>query len=69
MGDEAALRVELLDHLERPVPGYSVVIRQNGFQTPVDFKSDTKLPERLRLRIVFEGPKRTDIRLSAVYVK
>ncbi len=66
---EATLRIELLDHLERPIPGYSAVVRQNGFQTPVDFKSDVKLPDRVRLRIVFEGPKRTDIRLSAIYVK
>jgi len=69
LSEEAALRVELLDHLERPIPGYSAVVRQNGFQTPVDFKSDVKLPDRVRLRIVFEGPKRTDIRLSAIYVR
>jgi len=69
LGEEAALRVELLDHLERPVPGYSAVVRQNGFQTPVDFKSEAKLPESVRLRIVFEGSKRTDIRLSAIYVR
>lgn len=69
MGDEAGLRVEVLDHLERPIPGYSVVVRQSGFQTPVEFKNEAKLPKRVRLRIVFEGPKRTDIRLSAVYVR
>ena len=69
LGEEAALRVDVLDHLERPISGYSAVVRQNGFQTPVDFKSDMKLPDRVRLRIMFEGTKRTDIRLSAIYVK
>ncbi len=69
LSEEAILRVELLDHLERPIPGYSTVVRQSGFQTPVEFNSEAKLPEHVRLRIVFEGPKRTDIRLSVVYVK
>ncbi len=69
LGEEAALRVEVLDHLERPVPGYSAIVRQSGFQTPVEFKSETKLPDRVRLRIVFEGAKRTDTRLSAIYVR
>jgi hypothetical protein len=69
LGDEAALRVEVLDHLEKPISGYSSIVRQSGFQTPVEFKSEAKLPDRVRLRIVFEGPKRTGIRLSAIYVR
>lgn len=69
LGDEAALRIELLDHLERPTPGRSALVRQSGFQTPVEFRDDARLPDRVRLRIVFEGAKRTGIRLSAIYVK
>ena len=69
LGDEASLRMEVLDDLERPIPGCSALVRQTGFQTPIEFKSEVKLRERVRLRIVFEGPKRTDIRLSAIYVK
>jgi hypothetical protein len=69
LGDEASLRVEVLDDLERPIPGFSALVRQTGFQTPIEFKSEVKLPERVRLQVVFEGPKRTDIRLSAIYVK
>lgn len=69
MGDESFLRVQLLDHLERPIPGFTSIVRDSGFQTPIEFKSQTKLPERIRLKIVFEGRKRTDIRLSAIYVK
>jgi hypothetical protein len=69
LGAEAALRIELLDHLERPIPGRRAVVRQNGFQTPVEWTDESKLPERVRLHIVFEGVRRADIRLSAIYVK
>ncbi|GEP42587.1 hypothetical protein [Brevifollis gellanilyticus] len=73
LGEKATLKVELLDHVERPLPGYSgknaVVISQNGFQTPVEWKSTEALPERMKLHVVFEGEKNTDIRLSAIYVR
>lgn len=76
LGQDAALRVELLDHLERPIPAYSgknaAVIRQNGFQTPVVWNGRaeaTGLPERFRLHVVFDGSKNTDIRLSAIYMR
>jgi hypothetical protein len=69
LGAEAALRIELLDHLERPIPGRRAVVRQNGFQTPVEWTEESKLPERVRLQVVFEGVRRADIRLSAIYVK
>ena len=67
LGPDAALRIELLDHQERPISSGSTIVRQSGFQTPVELPIDGQLPERVRLRIVFEGPKRTDIRLSAIY--
>lgn len=69
LGDAAALRVEVLDHAERPISGWSTLVRQNGFQVPVKFAGAAKLPERVRLRVVFEGEKRGDIRLSAIYLQ
>ena len=69
LGDEAMLRVELLDHLEHPIPGHSAVLQQSDFQAPIDWKSSNDLPERVRLRVVFEGKRRTEIRLSAIYVR
>ncbi|MBI5775595.1 MAG: hypothetical protein HZA89_17895 [Verrucomicrobia bacterium] len=76
LGAEAALRIELLDHLERPLAGYSgkdaAIIRQSGFQTPIAWKGQAaanKLPERIKLHLVFEGKRRTDIRFSAIYVQ
>ncbi|MBK8094028.1 MAG: hypothetical protein IPK32_19180 [Verrucomicrobiaceae bacterium] len=69
LGAEAALRLEVLDHAERPILGWSTLVRQNGYQVPVEFQTESELPERVRLRIVFEGVKRTDIRLSAIYCR
>lgn len=69
LGGEAALQVEVLDHQEHPIPGWSTVVRQSGFQTPVEFKSQTALPDRIKLRIAFAGAKRSDIRLSAIYIR
>lgn len=76
LGNEAKLRVELLDHLMKPVPGYSgddaAIVETNGFQTPLVFGENTKaenLPKRIRIKATFTGAKRTDIRFSALYVR
>ena len=71
LGPQAALRVELLDDQERPLPGYAgeeaAVVRTSGFQTPVHWPGKADLPGRVCVRIVFEGERRADIRLSAIY--
>lgn len=76
LGGEAALRIELLGHNTVPLPQFSgenaAIVRKNGFQTPVlwaDGKRIENLPERVRLRVTFEGEKRNDIRFSALYVR
>jgi hypothetical protein len=76
LGPQAALKMELLDELEQPMPGYSgdaaAVIRTNGFQTPIAWKAQPSaepLPPRVRIRAVFEGPRKSEIRFSALYVK
>ncbi len=75
LGPDATLRVEILDHLEKPIPAYSgenaAVIRQSGFQTPIEWNGKAaadNLPDRVKLHVVFEGEKNTDIRFSAIYV-
>lgn len=72
LSDEARLRIELLDHLESPIAGCTgeraAIVTQSGFQSPVEWKTHNRLPDRVRLRVVFEGKRRTDIRLSAIYV-
>jgi hypothetical protein len=65
--------VELLTAAEEPLPDYSgrnaAIIRQSGFQVPVAWNGSQELrglPERVRLHVVFEGKRNTDIRLSAL---
>ena len=76
LSDEAFLRIELLDHLERPVPGCSgdsaAVVSKSGFQTPIEWKNistNSGLPERVCLHVIFEGKKNKSIRLSAIYIQ
>lgn len=73
LGEAAVLRVEVLDEVERPLEAFSgknaALVTQSGFQVPVVFASRETLPEKVRLRIIFEGAKRAAIRLSAVYVR
>jgi hypothetical protein len=76
LGGQASLRIELLNHKMEPLPGYSgddaAIIRQNGFQTPIEWigqKQPNALPDRVRLRVTFEGPKKTDVRFNAIYVR
>jgi len=72
LGSESALRVELLDDQERPLPGYGAVVRQNGFHTPILWNGKAAisgLPERIRIRATFEGEQNTKIRFSALYVQ
>jgi hypothetical protein len=75
LGSEAVLRIELLDEIEKPLPGYSgadaAEVRQNGFQTPIAWNGVRELhgpAERVRFRVIFEGQRNTDIRFSALYI-
>jgi hypothetical protein len=76
LGPDAALKIELLDDKEKPLPGYSgaeaAVVRENGFQTPIVWGGQAEthaLPPRVHVRVVFEGPNNAHIRLSALYVQ
>jgi hypothetical protein len=76
LGEQATLKVELLDASLQPLPGFSgdaaAIVKQSGFQTPVLFggKADVEnLPDRVRVRITYVGEKMKDIRFSALYVQ
>jgi hypothetical protein len=76
LGADAALKIELLSADEKPLPGYSgpaaSIIRQSGFQTPILWagaEAVRDLPERIRLRVTFEGARQTEIRCSALYIQ
>lgn len=75
LGPDAALKVEILDAQERPLPGYSgtesAVVRESGFQIPVSWHGQTdltNLPDRVRWHITFDGTRNTAIRFSALYM-
>jgi len=72
LGAQAGLKIELLDNCERPLPGFSTVVRQSGFHTPIVWNGKTAiagLPERIRVKVTFEGEQNTKIRFSALYVQ
>lgn len=76
LGPDAALKIELLDEKEQPLPAYSgpnaAIVRENGFQTPITWNGKTEardLPARTYIRVVFEGKSNTSIRFSALYVQ
>lgn len=76
LGAGASLKVELLDNSLKPIPGFSGadagIVSQDGFQTPVSFNGKTSvegLPERIRLRVTYQGEDMANIRFSALYIK
>lgn len=76
LGPEARLKIELLTHDEKPLPGFggteAAVVTQGGFQVPVTWKGgDTivGLPENFRIRATFQGAEKEKIRFSAFYLQ
>jgi hypothetical protein len=76
LGPGASLKVELLSHIEQPLPGYSgkdaAIVSESGFQTPVTWPGGTEargLPDRIRLRVTYQGQRQNEIRFSALYVR
>lgn len=72
----ARLKIELLDHQMNPLPNYSggnaAFVTSSGFQTPIEWDEQTSLeslPDRIRLRVMFEGARKTDIRFNTIYVR
>ena len=76
LGEEAMLKVELLDHLLRPLPQYAgenaAMVGTNGFQTPIIWngrKDIVGLSSRVRVRVTFKGRKKDDIHFAALYIR
>lgn len=74
--DSATLRIELLDHEMNPLPAYSgrhtAIVSNNGFQTPIVWGSRSlieNLPDRIRLRVTFDGSRKSRIRFNALYIR
>jgi hypothetical protein len=71
LGPEAWLRIEALDHQERPLPGLVATRRESGFQVPVVWEDpdEATIPDRVRFRVTFEGSRRSEIRFHALYLQ
>jgi len=76
LGEKASLKLELLDHTTMPLPNYSganaAVVRTSGFQTPIEWNGRhtiKNLPDRVRLKVTFQGADRKKIRFSALYAR
>lgn len=75
LGADAFLKIELLTHDERPVPGFAgenaAVVNTSGFQVPVTWKGGSRrdLPERVKFKATFDGPRKEAIRFHALYLQ
>jgi len=76
LSESSRLKIELLDHQLNSLPDYSgsdaALVTNNGFQTPIEWDGQTShdsLPDRVRLRVTFEGTKMTNIRFNAIYMR
>lgn len=76
LGAGAFLKIELLTHDERPLPGYSgadaALVRSSGFQVPLAWKGGPAvrgLPERFKVKATFDGPQKEAIRFHALYLQ
>jgi hypothetical protein len=73
--DEARLRLELVDEMERPISGYSgdrsASSRQSGVRVPVAWKSNDRLvglQVPFKVKVSFEGKQRLAIKFYALYI-
>lgn len=70
LGSRATLFIEMLDHAERRVPGRVAKVGESGLQVPVEWADpdEAAVPDRIRFRVVFEGPENTATRFHALYL-
>lgn len=75
LNESATLKSELLDHEMNSLPRYSgrhtAIVPKNGFQIPIVWRSQSlidKLPNRVRLRVTFDGPRKSKIRFNTLYI-
>jgi hypothetical protein len=75
LSSEARLRVDLLDELENPIPGYSgegaALVERAGFDEAVAWRGTNRIAAPrgpLKIRVRFEGARAQTIRLYALYL-
>ena len=75
VSEDATLRLELYDALERPLAGYSgdeaAVLNQSGLRVPVFWPGSNGIPrveKPFKIKVNFEGAEAAGIRVYALYV-
>jgi hypothetical protein len=75
LGENADIRVSLLDEGFRPLPGYSeadaVVLKENGFRVPIRWKRGAALPMSQRpihIHLEYGGVRPEDVHFYALYI-
>lgn len=63
---DSPLTVQLLDHLDRPLDGYTAQVTASGVRQAVNFSHSLSVDKRVALRVVF--PANSHARLYSVYV-
>jgi hypothetical protein len=63
---DSPLRVQLLDHLDRPIDGYSDVVAQNGTRVPIRWSKPPPADRNVAVRVDF--PVGSAAKVYAVYV-
>lgn len=73
ISDEAPLSIELLDHLDRPLPGYSgaeaALVKSNGIQVTVAWPHAAYLPSNKKLAVRVNFPLKSEARVYALYLE
>lgn len=63
---DAPLTVQLLDHLDRPIAGYTTTIAQNGAHRPIQWPQAIPAGQRVALRVNF--PVNSSARVYTLYL-
>ncbi|QDT95983.1 glycoside hydrolase family protein [Gimesia aquarii] len=76
LSEAAQLKIELLNDNTIPLAEFSgenaATVNKSGFQTPITWNGKheiNNLPDRIRMKVIFEGNEKTDIRFSALYLQ
>ena len=65
---DAPLAVELLDHRDQPVPGFSTTLNTNGTRQPIGWPRGAVLPAGGRFAIKVKYPANSSARVFALYI-
>ncbi len=71
LGPHSSLKLELVDHQERPLPAYTAVVEQSDLRVPVKWSAGDQIQhpkQPFKIRLTFQGKEAGAIRLYALYL-